>query len=82
MKPTNTYFEMTAHKVALNYNNKKFKSRRNEYVSERELQPQRRKTNTQLLFCVTKLFGGENVKILIVASLPLNVILMNPSNSE
>lgn len=37
MKPTNTYFEMTAHKVVLNYNNKKFKSRRNEYVSEREL---------------------------------------------
>lgn len=37
MKPTNTHFEMTAHKAVLNYNNKKFKSRRNEYVSEREL---------------------------------------------
>ena len=37
MKPRNTYFEMNGYKVVLNYNNKKFKSRRNEYVSEREL---------------------------------------------
>lgn len=50
---------MIAHKVALNYNNKKFKCRRSEYVSERELWLQRGKTDIQLLFCVTKSLGEK-----------------------
>lgn len=45
------YFEMIAHKVALNYNNKKFKYRRNEYVDERKLMTPKRE-NRYLAFHV------------------------------
>lgn len=40
-KSTNVYFEMIAHKVALNYKNKKFKCRRNEYLHERVMTPKK-----------------------------------------